>query len=93
VTEDSRFGSVRTTTYGLLTPAMLFYQEDPLKTTKDEAKKTIDSIGNINGKANDWKRRIDEAQNQQAIEAIIAEARREKNELDKKKEAAIKEIN
>ncbi|MGQ7554053.1 Rib/alpha-like domain-containing protein, partial [Streptococcus suis] len=93
VTEDSRFGSVRTTTYGLLTPAMLFYQEDPLKTTKDEAKKTIDSIGNINGKANDWKRRIDAAQNQQAIEAIITEARNEKNALDKKKAAAIQEIN
>ncbi|MBY5023614.1 Rib/alpha-like domain-containing protein, partial [Streptococcus suis] len=86
-------GKVNTQVYGLLTPAMLFYQEDPLKTTKDEAKKTIDSIGNINGKANEWKRRIDEAQNQQAIEDIIAEARREKNELDKKKEAAIKEIN
>uniref|UniRef100_UPI0018908D90 Rib/alpha-like domain-containing protein n=3 Tax=Streptococcus suis TaxID=1307 RepID=UPI0018908D90 len=93
VTEDSRFGSVRTTTYGLLTPAMLFYQEDPLKTTKDEAKKTIDSIGNINGKSAEWKRRIDEAQSQQAIETIIAEARNEKNALDKKKEVAIKEIN
>ncbi|HEM4279418.1 TPA: GA module-containing protein, partial [Streptococcus suis] len=86
-------GSVNTQVYGLLTPAMLFYQEDPLKTTKDEAKKTIDSIGNINGKANEWKRRIDEAQNQQAIETIIAEARNEKNALDKKKETAIKEIN
>ncbi|HHT7827485.1 TPA: Rib/alpha-like domain-containing protein, partial [Streptococcus suis] len=86
-------GKVNMQVYGLLTPAMLFYQEDPLKTTKDEAKKTIDSIGNINGKANGWKRRIDEAQNQQAIEDIIAEARREKNELDKKKEAAIKAIN
>ncbi|HEL1662066.1 TPA: GA module-containing protein [Streptococcus suis] len=86
-------GSVNTQVYGLLTPAMLFYQEDPLKTTKDEAKKTIDSIGNINGKANEWKRRIDEAQNQQAIEAIITEARNEKNALDKKKAAAIQEIN
>ncbi|HEL1811683.1 TPA: GA module-containing protein, partial [Streptococcus suis] len=86
-------GSVNTQVYGLLTPAMLFYQEDPLKTTKDEAKKTIDSIGNINGKAADWKSRIDAAQNQQAIEAIITEARNEKNALDKKKAAAIQEIN
>ncbi|HEP1786371.1 TPA: GA module-containing protein, partial [Streptococcus suis] len=86
-------GKVNMQVYGLLTPAMLFYQEDPLKTTKDEAKKTIDSIGNINGKANGWKRRIDEAQNQQAIEAIITEARNEKNALDKKKAAAIQEIN
>ncbi|HEL1593372.1 TPA: GA module-containing protein [Streptococcus suis] len=86
-------GKVNMQVYGLLTPAMLFYQEDPLKTTKDEAKKTIDSIGNINGKANEWKRRIDEAQNQQAIEAIITEARNEKNALDKKKAAAIQEIN
>ncbi|NQH41277.1 YSIRK-type signal peptide-containing protein, partial [Streptococcus suis] len=84
---------VNTQVYGLLTPAMLFYQEDPLKTTKDEAKKTIDSIGNINGKSAEWKRRIDEAQSQQAIETIIAEARNEKNALDKKKEVAIKEIN
>ncbi|HEP1828597.1 TPA: GA module-containing protein, partial [Streptococcus suis] len=84
---------VNTQVYGLLTPAMLFYQEDPLKTTKDEAKKTIDSIGSINGKSAEWKRRIDEAQSQQAIETIIAEARNEKNALDKKKEVAIKEIN
>ncbi|WP_366536232.1 Rib/alpha-like domain-containing protein [Streptococcus suis] len=94
VTKDSRFGGpVNTQVYGLLTPAMLFYQEDPLKTTKDEAKATIDSIGNINGKAADWKSRIDAAQNQQAIEAIITEARNEKNALDKKKAAAIQEIN
>ncbi|NQO23137.1 YSIRK-type signal peptide-containing protein [Streptococcus suis] len=94
VTKDSRFGgTVNTQVYGLLTPAMLFYQEDPLKTTKDEAKATIDSIGNINGKAADWKSRIDAAQNQQAIEAIITEARNEKNALDKKKAAAIQEIN
>ncbi|UUM48856.1 Rib/alpha-like domain-containing protein [Streptococcus suis] len=93
VTETSRFGSVTTQVYGLLTPTMLFYQEDPLKTTKDEAKKTIDSIGNIDGKSAEWKRRIDEAQSQQAIETIIAEARNEKNALDKKKEVAIKEIN
>ncbi|MFI3092515.1 Rib/alpha-like domain-containing protein [Streptococcus suis] len=94
VTKDSRFGGpVNTQVYGLLTPAMLFYQEDPLKTTKDEAKATIDSIGNINGKGADWKSRIDAAQNQQAIEAIITEARNEKNALDKKKAAAIQEIN
>ncbi|HEL2475614.1 TPA: GA module-containing protein, partial [Streptococcus suis] len=94
VTKDSRFGgTVNTQVYGLLTPAMLFYQEDPLKTTKDEAKATIDSIGNINGKAADWKSRIDAAQNPQAIEAIITEARNEKNALDKKKAAAIQEIN
>ncbi|MGU8040004.1 Rib/alpha-like domain-containing protein [Streptococcus suis] len=86
-------GKVNMQVYGLLTPAMLFYQEDPLKTTKDEAKATIDSIGNINGKAADWKSRIDAAQNQQAIEAIITEARNEKNALDKKKAAAIQEIN
>ncbi|MFM0589189.1 Rib/alpha-like domain-containing protein, partial [Streptococcus suis] len=86
-------GKVNMQVYGLLTPAMLFYQEDPLKTTKDEAKATIDSIGNINGKAADWKSRIDAAQNQQAIEAIITEARNEKNDLDKKKAAAIQEIN